>query len=63
MRELVIKFYKLGIYTDENLPVFVRVQWISKADYKDLTGNDYDVAQQMVKSCITFKKEVTCQNY
>lgn len=44
MRELVIKFYKLGIYTDKNLPVFVRVQWISKADYKDLTGKDYDVA-------------------
>lgn len=44
MRELVIKFYKLGIYNDKNLPVFVRVQWISKADYKDLTGNDYDVA-------------------
>lgn len=44
MRDLVIKFYKLGIYTDKNLPVFVRVQWISKADYKDLTGKDYQPA-------------------
>lgn len=44
MRDLVIKFYKLGIYTDENLPVFVRVQWISTEDYKDLTGKDYQPA-------------------
>ena len=44
MRELVIKFYKLGIYTNKNLPVFVRVQWISKEDYKDLTGKDYQPA-------------------
>lgn len=44
MRDLVIKFYKLGIYTDKNLPVFVRVQWISKSDYKDLTGKDYQPA-------------------
>lgn len=44
MRDLVIKFYKLGIYTDEKLPVFVRVQWISAEDYKDLTGKDYQPA-------------------
>lgn len=41
MRDLVIKFYKQGIYKNENLPLFVRVGWLSEEDYKDLTGIDY----------------------
>ena len=44
MRDLVIRFYKQGLYKEADLPVFVRVDWISKEDYKDLTGKDYDAA-------------------
>lgn len=41
MRELVIKFYKQGLYKKEDLLLFVKVTWISEDDYKSLTGQDY----------------------
>lgn len=41
MRELVIKFYKQGLYKNEDLLLFVKVAWISEDDYKSLTGQDY----------------------
>lgn len=41
MRDLVFRFYRMGIYHDEDLPVFVKVNWISEDDYKELTGKDY----------------------
>lgn len=44
MRDLVIRFYKQGIYKDTDLPIFVRVAWISKEDYQDLTGKEYQPA-------------------
>ena len=41
MRELVIKFYKQGLYNAEDIKLFVKVAWISADDYKSLTGQDY----------------------
>lgn len=41
MRDLVIRFYNQKIYKDEDLPIFVRVGWISANDYKELTGKNY----------------------
>lgn len=41
MRDLVIRYYKRGLYKDEDIKIFVRVDWISKDDFKELTGTDY----------------------
>ena len=37
----VIDFYKLGIYTSDNLKAYVRSDLISADDFKAATGQDY----------------------
>lgn len=44
MRDLVMQYYKQGLFTIDDLSLFIQAEFISKADYKDLTGKDYDVA-------------------
>lgn len=44
MRDLVMQYYKQGLFTIDDLSLFIQAEFISEADYKDLTGNDYDVA-------------------
>lgn len=44
MKELVFQFYKQGLYTIDDLPLFVQVNFISAEDYKELTGKDYQPA-------------------
>ena len=39
--ELIKQYYKAGLYTIDDLPLFVQVGYISKDDYKQLTGKDY----------------------
>lgn len=39
--DLVKQYYHLGLYKDEDLNLFVSVNWITAADYKELTGKDY----------------------
>lgn len=41
MHDLVIQFYKEGLYTTDDMKLFVEVQWISADEYKQLTGTDY----------------------
>lgn len=41
MRDLVISYYKQGLYDDDTMKLFVRVAYISAADYQELTGHEY----------------------
>ncbi|WP_082920229.1 XkdX family protein [Loigolactobacillus backii] len=43
MGDLVKQYYQLGLYTTDNLKVFVQAAYITAADFKSLTGNDYSV--------------------
>lgn len=37
----VKKYYDMGIYSDEQVKVFVKKGKITIAEYKQITGNDY----------------------
>ena len=41
MRNLVMQFYKQGLYTIDDLPLFIKAEFISPDDYKELTGKEY----------------------
>ncbi|RIL72719.1 XkdX family protein [Staphylococcus devriesei] len=41
MAKWVIKYYKAGLYTNENMKTFVRCNWITSVQYKELTGTEY----------------------
>lgn len=34
-------YYKLGLYTSDNVKAFVVAGWITADDYKTITGADY----------------------
>lgn len=40
---LLKKYYDMGIYTDENMKVFVACGWITTEEYKEITGKQYTV--------------------
>lgn len=35
------KYYDEGRYTDEQVKIFVKVKWITPAEYKTITGKAY----------------------
>lgn len=41
MHDIAIKYYKMGLYNDEQLAKFVKLKYVSKEEYKELTGKDY----------------------
>lgn len=41
MADIVIQFYKQGLYTADDMKLFVQVQWITADQYKETTGVDY----------------------
>lgn len=41
MKGLVEKYYKQGLYTNDNMKVFVKACYITADDYKTITGEDY----------------------
>lgn len=41
MRDLVMQYYKQGLFTIDDLDLFVKAEFISTADYKELTDQDY----------------------
>lgn len=59
MAEMVIQFFKQGLYNADDMKLFVQVQWITAEQYKGTTGIDYvaPVAQQNAL------REDTCRNY
>lgn len=38
---LLKKYYDMGIYTDENMKVFVACRWINAKEYQEITGSIY----------------------
>lgn len=40
---LIKQYYKAGLYTIDDLPLFIQCGWITADDYKTLTGDDYVV--------------------
>ena len=35
------RYYDMGFYTKEKVKVFVQAGWITEAQYKEITGDDY----------------------
>lgn len=42
MGKWVIKYFEMGLYTNEQMKVFVKCNWITAEQYKELTGIDYE---------------------
>ncbi|GIN50623.1 MULTISPECIES: XkdX family protein [Bacillus subtilis group] len=36
------QFYDWGCYTDEEMREYVKIKWITLAEYEDITGRSYD---------------------
>ena len=43
MYNSIKKYYDMGKYTDEQMKVFVKAEWITEAEYKTITGKKYIV--------------------
>ena len=41
MHDIAIKYYKMGLYNAEQLAKFVKLNYVSRKEYKELTGKDY----------------------
>lgn len=41
MFEVIKNYYKKGLYTDENVKVYVEAGTLSKAQYEEITGKPY----------------------
>lgn len=41
MGESVIRYYKQGRYTNEQMKIFVKVNWITVEQYVEVTGVEY----------------------
>lgn len=42
MRNIGIRYYKMGIYTNEQFALFVKRNYVTKEEYFELTGVEYD---------------------
>lgn len=38
---IIGNYFKLGLYTAEQVRIFVQAAWITAADYKQITGTEY----------------------
>ncbi|MBH9580871.1 XkdX family protein [Staphylococcus felis] len=38
-------YYELKLYTTENVSTFVRVNWITAEQFKEITGFEYDISR------------------
>ncbi|MGU9502769.1 XkdX family protein [Bacillus paralicheniformis] len=36
------QFYDWGCYTDDEMREYVRINWITPAEYEEITGKSYD---------------------
>lgn len=41
MKNIIIEFFKAGIYKTANLIIFVEAGYITSDEYKELTGQEY----------------------
>ncbi|MCT3055827.1 XkdX family protein [Leuconostoc citreum] len=41
MAKFILDYYKMGLYADDNMKVFVRAGYITTDQFKTATGKDY----------------------
>lgn len=41
MYNSIKKYYDMGKYTDEQMKIFVKAEWITEEQYKEITGIEY----------------------
>lgn len=46
MRRIGIKYYKMGLYTEKQFALFVTRGYVSREEFKELTGMDYEKVVQ-----------------
>ena len=49
MRNIGIRYYKMGFYTNEQFALFVKRGFVTPEEYKEMTGVDYDPEKHMYK--------------
>ena len=42
MAKWIMKYYKAGLYTDDNRRTFAKVKWITPEQFKEATGIEYE---------------------
>ncbi|MGW7888596.1 XkdX family protein [Staphylococcus xylosus] len=42
MRAIGIRYYKMGLYTNEQFALFVKRGFVTPVEYRDLTGVEYN---------------------
>lgn len=42
MRNIGIRYYKMGLYNEEQFALFVKRGYVTPEEYKEMTGVDYD---------------------
>ncbi|GAB9260882.1 hypothetical protein CANFE03_05420 [Ligilactobacillus animalis] len=45
MDKIYFEYYPLGLFTKEDCRKAVMIDWLTKDQYKELVGEDYDVVQ------------------
>lgn len=40
---IISNYFKMGLYTVDNVKVFVAAKWITTEQHKTITGEDYNV--------------------
>ncbi|HBB6316508.1 TPA: XkdX family protein [Escherichia coli] len=41
MRNIGIKYYKMGLYTEKQFALFVKCGFVTEGEFKELTGQNY----------------------
>ena len=42
MRNIGIRYYKMGLYNEEQFALFVKRGFVTEKEFKELTGVEYD---------------------
>ena len=41
MADYIKEYYGLGLFTNDDMKLFVKVGWLTSEQYKEVTGSDY----------------------
>ena len=47
MRNIGIRYYKMGLYNEEQFALFVKRGFVTEEEFKELTGVEYDPEKHM----------------
>ncbi|UXR79067.1 XkdX family protein [Staphylococcus sp. IVB6227] len=54
MRNIGIKYYKMGLYTEKQFALFVTRGYVSHEEFKEITGMDYEKVVQQDESKVGY---------